>query len=203
MLLRRLSRKQRWALFGSAATMSGGLFYFLYTKETQEKVAPRKTTTLTGKHLTQEDVVNGRQVLWNLRNFKWKDIPSSIARRYLRDEQTDSLGWRAGSTMVIGSIGLVGKFLLTCLETTKVYHMDRFLAVLHDEQRQRGLITGKNNERRDVLVSTHAFSHYLVSNHLSVWDDPILWGVLPMKTLLDIDRMRWVLGAADICYTTL
>jgi monolysocardiolipin acyltransferase len=51
-------------------------------------------------------------------------------------------------------------------------------------------------------MSTHAFSH-LVSNHLSVWDDPVLWGVLPMKTLLDIDRMRWVLGAADICYTTL
>jgi hypothetical protein len=143
--------------------MGGGLYYLHYTKETPV-TAPRKTTTLTGKHLTHEDVVNGRQVLWNLGNFKWQDIPSTIARRYLQDEQADSLGWRAGSTLVIGSIGLVGKFLLTCLESTKVYHMDRFLAVLHDEQRQRGVITGKNKEGGGVDVHSCFFSPSIKSS---------------------------------------
>ncbi|KAI8343290.1 acyltransferase-domain-containing protein [Chlamydoabsidia padenii] len=186
MALPRLSRKKTWAAFGSLTTLTS-LAYWIHLKEkTPNKLEqPRKATTLTGKHLTLEEVVDGRQVLWNLGNFKWQDIPSSLARRYLPpyDNNNESCGWRAGSTLVIGSIGLVSKFLLTCLESTKVYHMDRFLSILQDDQRQRGLIT--------------------VSNHLSVWDDPVLWGVFPMKTLLDIDKMRWVLGAADICYTTL
>jgi monolysocardiolipin acyltransferase len=43
----------------------------------------------------------------------------------------------------------------------------------------------------------------IVSNHESVLDDPFLWGVLPLKTLFNINQMRWVLGAADICYTTM
>lgn len=42
----------------------------------------------------------------------------------------------------------------------------------------------------------------IVSNHRSTLDDPCLWGVLPTKTLFSIDKMRWTLGAADICYTT-
>jgi hypothetical protein len=27
-----------------------------------------------------------------------------------------------------------------------------------------------------------------------------MWGVLPMRSLLDPDNMRWSLGSADICF---
>ncbi|ORZ22219.1 acyltransferase-domain-containing protein [Absidia repens] len=195
-MLPRLSRKMKWGVFGTFTTAS--CLYYAYAKNdnrspsfpsastTTNKNTTRATTTLTGKHLTHEEVVDGRQVLSNLGNFGWHDIPLSIRQRYTApysEPESDSPLWRAGNTLVIGSIGIISKFVMSCLETTKVYHMDRFLSIVHDDQRQRGIIT--------------------VSNHMSVWDDPVLWGVFPMKTLLNIDKMRWVLGAADICYTSI
>lgn len=46
------------------------------------------------------------------------------------------------------------------------------------------------------------FTYYTVSNHESVLDDPFLWGAMPLSTFFKVEKMRWVLGAADICYTT-
>ncbi|ODV62783.1 lysophosphatidylcholine acyltransferase [Ascoidea rubescens DSM 1968] len=39
-----------------------------------------------------------------------------------------------------------------------------------------------------------------VMNHMSVVDDPLLWGVLPMKFYFDIDNIRWGLGASNVCF---
>ncbi|KAI9248625.1 Phospholipid/glycerol acyltransferase, partial [Sporodiniella umbellata] len=60
--------------------------------------------------------------------------------------------------------------------------LNSFLHLLQDTQRIRGVIT--------------------VSNHKSTLDDPFLWGVLPIRTLFTPTQMRWVMGAADICYTS-
>ncbi|KAJ3189519.1 hypothetical protein HDU85_003150 [Gaertneriomyces sp. JEL0708] len=41
-----------------------------------------------------------------------------------------------------------------------------------------------------------------VANHSSVLDDPSLWGILPWRILLHRKRMRWSLGAKEICFST-
>ncbi|KAI8983753.1 tafazzin [Pilobolus umbonatus] len=86
------------------------------------------------------------------------------------------------STVVMGGAGTLSKLFLH-LNHVKVVGLDSFLRVIHDPHRRQGVIT--------------------VSNHESVWDDPVLWGVLPLSTLYSRQSMRWALGAADICYTNM
>ncbi|KDQ11433.1 hypothetical protein BOTBODRAFT_46403 [Botryobasidium botryosum FD-172 SS1] len=40
-----------------------------------------------------------------------------------------------------------------------------------------------------------------VSNHISVVDDPLSWGVLPLSNYFNPDKVRWTLGAHDIMFT--
>ncbi|TDZ20830.1 Lysophosphatidylcholine acyltransferase [Colletotrichum orbiculare MAFF 240422] len=39
-----------------------------------------------------------------------------------------------------------------------------------------------------------------VSNHISVLDDPLIWGVLPLRYNATPQSSRWGLGAHDICF---
>ncbi|KAI8143477.1 acyltransferase-domain-containing protein, partial [Fennellomyces sp. T-0311] len=116
--------------------------------------------------------------------FEWSSLPNFIEKRFNPnwDERNDWL-WNAGRTLVVGGVGSFAKVFLKYLQHTRVYNLDKFMEVVKQDNRERGLIT--------------------VSNHESVWDDPLLWGALPMETLFSPQKMRWVLGAADICYTSL
>ncbi|ORY99443.1 acyltransferase-domain-containing protein [Syncephalastrum racemosum] len=114
--------------------------------------------------------------------FQWSSIPKFIEKRYDAAWAGNGALWNVGSTAVIGGVGLVSKLFLKYGSDTRVYNLDKFMDTI--EQRDgRGMIT--------------------VSNHESVLDDPVLWGVLPLETLFSIHKMRWVLGAADICFTSL
>lgn len=31
-------------------------------------------------------------------------------------------------------------------------------------------------------------------------DDPLIWGILPLRYCFDIQNLRWGLGAHDICF---
>ncbi|KAI8384784.1 acyltransferase-domain-containing protein [Radiomyces spectabilis] len=115
--------------------------------------------------------------------FQWSSLPPFIERRYDPPYPENGPIWNAASTVVTGGVGLFAKFMLRYFQQTRVYNIDAFLKIVDEDNRDRALIT--------------------VSNHESVWDDPFLWGVLPVRTLLDIHKMRWVLGAADICFTTI
>ncbi|CAO0792581.1 unnamed protein product [Mucor circinelloides] len=115
--------------------------------------------------------------------FVWESIPKPILKRFtLPHPEQDGFIWNICSTAVIGTAGLLAKGFMN-LSQTKVYGLDKFQSIIDDPNRERGIIT--------------------VSNHESVLDDPFLWGVLPLKTLFSIHKMRWVLGAADICYTSI
>ncbi|KAK3940385.1 hypothetical protein QBC46DRAFT_288595 [Diplogelasinospora grovesii] len=100
-------------------------------------------------------------------------------------QRTPSLPWRMTSAMVMGTAGVVSKCFLYGFNRVEVTGLGRFLDVLDarrdPEKRQRGLIT--------------------VSNHISVVDDPLVWGVLPLRYAYNPSNLRWSLGAHDICFS--
>ncbi|KAL1843699.1 hypothetical protein VTJ49DRAFT_399 [Mycothermus thermophilus] len=96
-----------------------------------------------------------------------------------------SLSVRLKSAFIMGMTGVLSKWFLYGFNRVEVTGFSRFLDVLESRrdpaQRQRGLLT--------------------VSNHISVLDDPVVWGILPFRYMLDPANLRWTLGAADICFT--
>ncbi|KAI6909843.1 hypothetical protein KC331_g10504 [Hortaea werneckii] len=95
-----------------------------------------------------------------------------------------SLPWRITSAIEIGVVGFLSRSFLYALNRTETYGIDNLLEILDrrsdESKRTRGLIT--------------------VSNHVSVLDDPLTWGVLPYKYHWDPNNMRWALGSYDICF---
>ncbi|KAL1796603.1 hypothetical protein ACET3X_005143 [Alternaria dauci] len=93
--------------------------------------------------------------------------------------------WRAASVFTMGAVGLLCKGFLTGLSKVETHGMEGFLKLLDEREdpasRDRGLIT--------------------VSNHISVMDDPILWGILPLNYMFNPDNLRWGLGSYDLCFT--
>lgn len=95
-----------------------------------------------------------------------------------------SLPWRFGSSVIMGVAGAITRFFYYGLNNIEVVGLERFIATLdrrqNPEERERGLIT--------------------VSNHVSVMDDPLIWGVLPFKYGFRPANHRWSLGSYDICF---
>ncbi|KAK0623165.1 acyltransferase-like protein [Immersiella caudata] len=95
-----------------------------------------------------------------------------------------SLPWRMASSTIMGLTGVLSRGFLHGLNTVEVSGLSRFVQLLESrqdpEKRQRGLLT--------------------VSNHVSVLDDPIIWGLLPLSNAFKPSNLRWTLGAHDICF---
>ncbi|KAK6193255.1 hypothetical protein LQW54_012663 [Pestalotiopsis sp. IQ-011] len=95
-----------------------------------------------------------------------------------------SLPWRASSAMITGLTGMVSRGFLYGFNKVETTGLQRFLKILDEredaDKRERGLLT--------------------VCNHVSVIDDPVLWGVLPARYLFNPTNLRWGLGAHDICF---
>ncbi|KAL2140800.1 hypothetical protein VTI28DRAFT_3234 [Corynascus sepedonium] len=98
--------------------------------------------------------------------------------------QRPSLSMRLKSAMIMGMTGVLSKCFLYGFNRVEVTGLSRFLDILDSRKdpakRQRGLLT--------------------VSNHISVLDDPVVWGILPLRYAFDPTNLRWTLGAADICF---
>ncbi|GFF66833.1 phosphate acyltransferase [Aspergillus lentulus] len=97
-----------------------------------------------------------------------------------------SLPWRAlSATTIFGVAALCRSFLFMC-SRPEINGLDSFLELLESRQdrsrRTRGLLT--------------------VSNHISVMDDPIMWGAIPLRWNfgLSSSNKRWGFGSHDICY---
>ncbi|KAI1010238.1 hypothetical protein LB505_012133 [Fusarium chuoi] len=94
-----------------------------------------------------------------------------------------SLPWRIASATVMGSVGAFARVFMNGFNTLEVTGLQGLLGVLDRrkrEGRERGLLT--------------------VCNHVAVLDDPLIWGMLPMRYFFDAVNMRWGLGAHDICF---
>ncbi|KAI1261211.1 hypothetical protein F5Y18DRAFT_402945 [Xylariaceae sp. FL1019] len=91
---------------------------------------------------------------------------------------------RMTSSLIMGLAQGVSRAFLYGLNSVEVTGLQRFLEVLDQrkdiEKRERGLIT--------------------VSNHVSIVDDPLIWGVLPFNYGFSPSNLRWSLGAHDICF---
>ncbi|UNI19684.1 Lyso-phosphatidylcholine acyltransferase [Purpureocillium takamizusanense] len=94
-----------------------------------------------------------------------------------------SLPWRLGSVAVMSSVGFVSRAFLYGLNKVEVTGLDNLLSTLDRRRtqcRDRGLLT--------------------VCNHVAVVDDPLMWGILPLRYQTDVRNLRWSLGAHDICF---
>lgn len=84
----------------------------------------------------------------------------------------------------MGLTGSLSRVFLYSLNSVEVTGLQRFLDILDKredaDKRQRGLLT--------------------VCNHISVSDDPLMWGVLPVRYAFNPSNHRWGLGAHDICF---
>ncbi|KAI0184644.1 hypothetical protein EV127DRAFT_350009 [Xylaria flabelliformis] len=84
----------------------------------------------------------------------------------------------------MGLTAALSRMFIYGLNTVEVTGLQRFLDILDKrkdvEARQRGLLT--------------------VCNHISIMDDPLMWGVLPFKYAFNPSNHRWGLGAHDICF---
>ncbi|EJT98252.1 acyltransferase-domain-containing protein [Dacryopinax primogenitus] len=89
------------------------------------------------------------------------------------------------SSCTVGAVGLLCKaFLRWGCKEVKVEGLDVLVKALEDKSRRdngTGILT--------------------VCNHISVLDDPLIWGVMPTYTYFDPNLSRWTLGASDIIFT--
>ncbi|EPQ29195.1 uncharacterized protein PFL1_03482 [Pseudozyma flocculosa PF-1] len=88
-------------------------------------------------------------------------------------------------SLVIHSVAAFAKALLRfgCRDV-QVNGLDNFLKVLQDQKRR--------DEGRGILT---------YCNHISVMDEPTIWGALPWWTFRSPSTTRWTLGASDIMFT--
>ncbi len=102
--------------------------------------------------------------------------------------EVPSFLWRSSSHQTIFSVAAISRLFLLALNKTEVIGLPRFLDLLTSRSdyktRRRGLVT--------------------VSNHISVLDDPLIWGVLPLSFAAFHGHMnhRWIFGSHDICFTS-
>lgn len=105
---------------------------------------------------------------------RWPFPPSS------KLQQTFSL-WQLGSSIVIPAVGILSKIMTDWLNTVNVHNREILIDALDNRPKGTPLIT--------------------VCNHHSCLDDPLLWGILDWRHVLNSRVMRWTAAAHDICFT--
>ncbi|AET39461.1 lysophosphatidylcholine acyltransferase Ecym_4408 [Eremothecium cymbalariae DBVPG len=83
-----------------------------------------------------------------------------------------------------------GTCLLTIAVSKLVLSMCYNVELFNFEKLETALARTVNENRGLVTIM----------NHMSVVDDPFLWGVFPWRIYKDFDQVRWCLGARNICF---
>jgi monolysocardiolipin acyltransferase len=112
--------------------------------------------------------------------------PSSHFNDAVLTTNTPSLFWRAASYQTLLGVATLCRSFLYGLNKTEVHGLPQFLELLQSR-------ANPDNRRRGLLT---------VSNHVSVMDDPLIWGVLPFSfhTYHGYLNHRWGFGSHDICF---
>lgn len=80
--------------------------------------------------------------------FVWDSIPKPILNHL---EGHDNVFWKVGTTMVVGVAGMLAKGFIKASDT-KVYGLDKFMNIIQDPQRTKGVITGKLTHMRKRVM---------------------------------------------------
>lgn len=89
--------------------------------------------------------------------------------------------WNLGSSIVVPLVGVCSKIMSDWLNHVTVHNREVLIKSIENREKGQPLIT--------------------VCNHHSCLDDPVLWGMLDWRHLLDSQIMRWTAAAHDICFT--
>lgn len=101
---------------------------------------------------------------------------------FLGEYPRDARWWGPVSHLTCCAAVAFSKTVLTAFYTPKVIGLDKLEAALERSKREnRGLVT--------------------MMNHMSVVDDPFMWGMMPWRMFLDVDTIRWGLAAHNICFS--
>ncbi|CAN6674261.1 tafazzin [Trichomonascus vanleenenianus] len=103
------------------------------------------------------------------------------AARFLAPHQVDKWYWRLGQKLAFVGTAFYARTVLNNLFKPEVHNLD----VLQEAYRMSKI------ENRGLLT---------VMNHTSVLDEPLCWGILPVDQIIHPQRMRWTLGAENICF---
>ena len=142
------------------------------------------------------------------------------------DPPPPSLLWRASSTAIMGIVGTLTRAFMHGLNWQDAHGIDGFLELLDKradiDGRQRGLITSRPQPSIiDVILILTRVSQYQTTSActyvacnqnirpfaytssqalLSSIDDPLTWGVLPLRHHFNPSNHRWSLGSYDIVF---
>ncbi|XP_046369478.1 tafazzin-like [Haliotis rufescens] len=89
--------------------------------------------------------------------------------------------WNVSSRFTVAMVGTLSKFWLEWLNTLNVHNRTQLYDAIENRPKEQGLVT--------------------VTNHHSCLDDPILWGMLKIRYVMDQSTLRWTLAAEDVCFT--
>ncbi|KAK9478612.1 hypothetical protein V1514DRAFT_330569 [Lipomyces japonicus] len=107
-------------------------------------------------------------------------VPNAL--KFLNQYPRSSKLWRFNSSVLMATTGLLGRLFLYGFHNVETPGLDKFIKTIDNAQRNgKGILT--------------------VANHISVLDDPVLWGLLPISKMLNPTKLRWSLGAANVCFT--
>lgn len=109
-----------------------------------------------------------------------KELDKSIDWIFKRLRRPPLL-WHLASSITIATVGFLSKVITAWLNRTRIYN-DEILASIIDTKPQH------------VPLLT-------LSNHHSCFDDPGIWGILPIRQNCNFRKIRWSLAAHDICFT--
>ncbi|KAK9448792.1 uncharacterized protein V1518DRAFT_418233 [Limtongia smithiae] len=108
---------------------------------------------------------------------------ASSALSTLNKYSRRTIAWNLSSRMIMAATGLLSRAFLYGFHNVETSGVKEFVSVLERAKREgRGILT--------------------IANHISVIDDPLLWGLLPLRKMLNPADLRWGLGAENICFTT-
>jgi len=92
-----------------------------------------------------------------------------------------SIAWKLGSFSALFACGLLSKFWLKVLNKTEVHGYEKWIKLVEKRGPGKALLT--------------------LCNHTSNIDDPLVFGILPMRLAFRPSSLRWGMAADNICFT--